>query len=152
MMKNSRKGEATKLGILYPIGWEHRELQHEKNHVYVQWTIHRKQKSLHANRWIAWLGPAMKDVASCIKLWRGACSLWTRDFLMWLHFKSVRMGNAGDWNILVPAGKKINWDAVSKSDWKQHKANWILFWKKKEMWCYKTAFYLLSGTQIFPES
>ncbi len=49
--------------------------------------------------------------------------------------KSVRMGNAGNWNILVPAGKKINWDSVSKSDWKQNKANWILVRNDKEMWC-----------------
>jgi len=90
----------------------------------------------------------MKSVASHRTLWRDACSLWTRDSWMRLLIYSVRRGNAGNWNVLVPAGKEINWDAVSKSDWKQHKANWILYWKIKEMWCYKTAFTdLISGTQ-----
>ena len=89
----------------------------------------------------------MKGVASYRMLWRDARSLWTRDSWMRLLIHSVRRGNAGNWNVLVPAGKEINWDAVSKSDWKQQKANWILYWKIKEMWCCKTVYInLISGT------
>ncbi len=90
----------------------------------------------------------MKGVASYRMLWRDTRSLWTRGPRMRLLIYSVRRINAGNWNVLVPAGKEINWDAVSNSEWKQHKANRILYWKIKEMWCYKTAFTdLISGTQ-----
>jgi len=47
--------------------------------------------------------------------------------IMFLRKQSERIGNAGNWNILVPAGKEINRDAVSKSDRTQRKANWILY-------------------------
>ena len=88
----------------------------------------------------------MKGVASYIMLRRDARSPWTGGPWMRLLIYSVRRNNAGNWNVLVPAGKEINWDAVSKSDWTQHKANWILCWKAKEMWCYKTAYTnLISG-------
>ena len=40
---------------------------------------------------------------------------------------SIRAANAGNWNVSVPAGKETNWDAVSKSDRKQQRANWILY-------------------------
>jgi len=82
---------------------------------------------------------AIKDVASCDKPWRAACKLWTRDFWMWLHFlfveRSLGIANAGNWNILVPAGKETNWDAVSKSDWKRHRANRMFNSNIRRMWC-----------------
>ena len=56
---------------------------------------------------------------------RTACRCWTGDTWMRLLFKSVRIGNAGNWSVLVPAGKEIKRDAVSKSDRKQRRANWI---------------------------
>ena len=94
----------------------------------------------------------MKGVASYRMPRRGACSLWTWDPWMRLLICSVRRINAGNWNVLVPAGKEINWDAVSNSEWKQHKANWILYWKMKEMWCCKTtSMYLILGTQSYLE-
>ena len=90
----------------------------------------------------------MKGVASYRMLWRDARSLWTRDPWMRLLINSVRRGNAGNWNVLVPAGKEINWDAVSNSERKQHKANWILYRNIKEMWCCKTAYINLTlGTR-----
>ena len=69
----------------------------------------------------------MKDVTSCIKFWRAARRLWTRNIRMRLRTsaRATGQGNAGNGNILVPAGKEINRDAVSKSDWKQPRANWI---------------------------
>ena len=48
---------------------------------------------------------------------------------------SVMRGNAGNWSVLVPVGKEINWDAVSKGDRKPYRANWIPVWKYREMWC-----------------
>ena len=75
-----------------------------------------------------------KGVTSYEMLRRMACTCWTGDAWMRLLFKSVRMGNAGNWSVLVPAGKEIKRDAVSKSDRKQRRANWILVWKYKEMW------------------
>ena len=93
----------------------------------------------------------MKGVASHRKLWRDACSLWTRDSWMRLLIYSVRRRNAGNWNVLVPAGKEINWDVVSNSEWKQHKANWNLCRNAKKMWCYRLSFYLISGTWSYLE-
>ena len=77
----------------------------------------------------------MKDVTSCIKPWRGARIRWTKDFWMRLRIRSVRTGNPGNWNVLVPGGKETKWDAVSKGDWNQHRANWILYSNMQEMWC-----------------
>ena len=94
-----------------------------------------------ATRWMTWLKTPTKDAASCNMLWRGACGHWTRDIRMWLHIWSERIGNAGNWNVLVPAGKETNWDALSKSDRKAHKANRILNGNIVEMWCYKLPFY-----------
>ena len=59
---------------------------------------------------------------------------------------SERRSNAGNWNVLVPAGKEINWDSVSKSDWKQNRANWICCSNAVEMWCYKSVFWSLMCT------
>ena len=78
---------------------------------------------------------AMKDVASCDKSRRGACSLWTGNLRMRLRNKLVRVANAGNWNVLVPAGKETKWDAVSKGDWTQQRANWIPYRNVWEMWC-----------------
>ena len=50
------------------------------------------------------------------------------------------IGNMGKWSVLVPIGKEINWDTVSKSDRKQYKANWIFYRNIEKMWCYKTCF------------
>ena len=47
-------------------------------------------------------------------------------------FESV---HAGNWNILVPAGKENNSDSLSNSEWKGKRANWIFFREEKEMWC-----------------
>ena len=102
--------------------------------IHVHETTHRKNTLLHAIRWMTWLKTPMKGVTSYIMLRVVASILWTGDSRMWLHNKSERIGNAGNWNILVPVGKEINWDAVSKSDWKQYKANWIRWWKPVEMW------------------
>ena len=55
----------------------------------------------------------------------------------------VIKGNVGNWSVLVPTGKEINWDAVIISERKQHKANWILSSNIKEMWCYKSYFWSL---------
>ena len=93
----------------------------------------------------------MKGVTSYIMLRRGARSLWTEGPRIRLRFKSVRMGNAGNWNVLVPAGEEINWDAVSKGDWKQHKANWILISNGKKMWFLDTPLYPNLGIQSFLE-
>ena len=101
---------------------------------------------------MTWLQTLMKDVTSYIMLQGSARSLWSEDIWMRFRYESVRMSNAGNWNVLVPAGKEINWDAVSKGDWTQQKANWILCWKAKEMWCCKTAcINLISGTWSYLE-
>ena len=42
--------------------------------------------------------------------------------------------NAGNWNILVPAGKENNNDCPSNSERKGNKANRIRYWKIMEMW------------------
>ena len=83
----------------------------------------------------------MKDVTSCIMPGRGACNLWTRDFRMRLRNNTERWANAGDGNILVPAGKEIKRDAASISERTQHKANWICYSNIIEMWCCRTFFY-----------
>ena len=49
---------------------------------------------------------------------------------MWLHlfFNKITfvMNNVGNWSVLVPVGREINWDSVSNSERKQNRANWIL--------------------------
>ena len=38
--------------------------------------------------------------------------------------------HAGNWNILVPAGKENNNDSPISSERKGNRANWISFWKE----------------------
>ncbi len=94
----------------------------------------------HANRWMTWLHMPKKDATNCEKPWRDVRSLWTMGVRMRLLFKSERIGNSGNWNVLVPEGIKINWDAASKSDWTQHLANWIFCSNALEMWCCRLFF------------
>ena len=61
------------------------------------------------------LTEAMKDVISCDKLRVGANDLWSGDFRMGqpstlkeCYPVFVQEANAGNWNILVPAGKENN--------------------------------------------
>ena len=69
-----------------------------------------------------WLSEAMKDVISCDKLRVGANNLWSEDFRMgqpvilkeW-HL-AWQEANAGNWNILVPAGKENNNDSPSSGE------------------------------------
>ena len=69
-----------------------------------------------------WLWEAMKDVVSCDKLRVGANDLWSEDFRMgeptWLKTKYFLIGraNAGNWNILVPAGRENNCDSASSGE------------------------------------
>jgi len=90
---------------------------------------------------MTWLEKPMKDATISDMPWRGECSLWTRDFWMRLlnrrkpHRALCGSGNAGNWSVLVPAGKEINRDSVSKSDWKRNSPNWIRFRNISEMWC-----------------
>ena len=69
-----------------------------------------------------WLWEAMKDVVSCDKLRVGANDHWSEDFRMgeptWLKTKYFLMGraNAGNWNILVPAGRENNCDSASSGE------------------------------------
>ena len=59
-----------------------------------------------------WLSEAMKDVISCDKLRVGANNLWSADFRMGQpntlkkYYPAMQEANAGNWNILVPAGKE----------------------------------------------
>ena len=59
------------------------------------------------------LTEAMKDVISCDKLRVGANNLWSGDFRMGQpgrlkdgHPDLSQEANAGNWNILVPAGRE----------------------------------------------
>ena len=69
-----------------------------------------------------WLWEAMKDVVTCDKLRVGANDHWSGDFRMgeptWLKTKYFLMGraNAGNWNILVPAGRENNCDSASSGE------------------------------------
>ena len=69
-----------------------------------------------------WLSEAMKDVISCDKLRVGANNLWSGDFRMgqpdWLktYHPTKLEANAGNWNILVPAGKENNNDSPSSGE------------------------------------
>ena len=68
-----------------------------------------------------WLSEAMKDVISCDKLRVGANNLWSEDFRMGQPdilkiYHSVMKANAGNWNILVPAGKENNNDSPSSGE------------------------------------
>ena len=69
-----------------------------------------------------WLWEAMKDVVSCDKLRVGANDHWSEDFRMgeptWLKTKYFLIGraNAGNWNILVPAGRENNCDSASSGE------------------------------------
>ena len=69
-----------------------------------------------------WLSEAMKDVISCDKLRGGANNLWSGDFRMgqpdWLksNHPTKLEANAGNWNILVPAGKENNNDSPSSGE------------------------------------
>ncbi len=85
-------------------------------------------------RWRTWFEALMKDATNCEMPRRAVRKLRTEDFWIRLLFKTERLGNAGNWNILVPAGKEINRDAVIKSDRKPHTANRIWHWKVLEMW------------------
>ena len=89
---------------------------------------------------MTWLGKPMKDVTNYEMPWRDVCSLWTMDVRMRLIYKTESLGNAGNLNVLVPAGIKINWDAASKSDWTQQLANWIFCSNALEMWCCRPSF------------
>lgn len=102
--------------------------------------VHETPEGRKAIRWKAWLNSTMKGATSSRMLWRGASNHWTRDTRMRLRIYSERRDNAGNWSILVPAGKEINWDAVSKSDWNRRKANWICYSNMAEMWCYRLSF------------
>ena len=68
------------------------------------------------DRWRTWFFTPMKDVASYDKPGRAACGHWTQDFRMGLPLRAFMAGNAGNWNVLVPAGKENKRDAASKSD------------------------------------
>ena len=96
-----------------------------------------------ANRWMTWFGRwrRARQAAKChgevhatIEPWVPQSDFWPRKGCF------VRNGNAGNWNILVPAGKEIKRDAVSNSERKPYKANWILCSNASEMWCYRTCF------------
>ena len=69
-----------------------------------------------------WLSEAMKDVISCDKLRGGANDLWSRDFRMGQpnilkrYYPTLLEANAGNWNILVPAGKENNNDSPSSGE------------------------------------
>ena len=93
-------------------------------------------------RWMTWLKIPMKSVASCDKLRRGACSLWTGDYWIGHPSRSEEIGNAVNWSVLVTAGKEINRDAVSISEKKQHRANRIPCRNEREMWCFRLTFNL----------
>ena len=60
-----------------------------------------------------WLSEAMKDVISCDKPRGDANNIWSWDFRMGqpnqlkTDYPSKMEANAGNWNILVPAGKGI---------------------------------------------
>ena len=62
------------------------------------------------------LTEAMKDVISCDKLRVGANNLWSEDFRMGQPSRlkdgysyQCKRANAGNWNILVPAGRENKW-------------------------------------------
>ena len=62
------------------------------------------------------LTEAMKDVISCDKLRVGANNLWSGDFRMGQPSRlkdgysyQCKRANAGNWNILVPAGRENKW-------------------------------------------
>lgn len=98
-----------------------------------------------AIRWRTWFETPTKGVTSYDILRRAACMLWTGGAWMRLRFRTERSGNAGNWNVLVPAGKEINWDAVSNGEWKQRKANWfnaVMYWR----WSVWTAFTSFQAT------
>ena len=69
-----------------------------------------------------WLSEAMKDVISCDKLRGGANNLWSGDFRMGqpgvlkTRHLIISGANAGNWNILVPAGKENNNDSPSSGE------------------------------------
>ena len=69
-----------------------------------------------------WLSEAMKDVISCDKLRVGANNLWSEDFRMGQPdilkecHPAWQEANAGNWNILVPAGKENNNDSPSSGE------------------------------------
>ena len=68
------------------------------------------------------LSEAMKDVISCDKSWGGANNLWSRNFRMGQpnilkrYYPTKLEANAGNWNILVPAGKENNNDSPSSGE------------------------------------
>lgn len=59
------------------------------------------------------------------------------------------LGNTGNWSVLVPVGKEINWDAVSKSDWKRCSPNWIRYSNIVEMWCWGLLLRPMCGSEVF---
>ena len=69
-----------------------------------------------------WLSEAMKDVISCDKSWGDANDLWSRNFRMGqpnqlkTDYPTKLEANAGNWNILVPAGKENNNDSPSSGE------------------------------------
>ena len=69
-----------------------------------------------------WLSEAMKDVISCDKSWGDANNLWSRNFRMGqpnqlkTDYLTKLEANAGNWNILVPAGKENNNDSPSSGE------------------------------------
>jgi hypothetical protein len=113
--------------------------------LYVDETVHKFLFVLSGG----WLGSSADEGHD--KLWYSSASrMWAlnRGCLNWTSFYSETKGNPGNWNVLVPGGKEINWDAVSKSDRKQHKANWIFCSNVGEMWCLDFLLTILSDLKL----
>ena len=100
--------------------------------------IYNNTMRTYAIRWIAWLD-------SWRRTWQAAISLGEMHAVFEPRISecdfakhSERRRNAGNWNVLVPAGKEINWDSVSNSERKQNRANRICCSNVIEMWCCRT--------------
>ena len=79
---------------------------------------------------------AKKGVVSCDIPWVGAYFLWTMGSWIGLpNYSHRRRHYSGNWNILVPDGKEINWDLVSNGEWNPVRSNWICYSNIMEMWC-----------------
>ena len=108
----------TKLKVIFfSTSWKYISPAPHENAV---WTIRKK---VGKGTWrMPWLAEAMKDVISCDKSWGDANDLWSRNFRMGQpnilkrYYPSKMEANAGNWNILVPAGKENNNDSPSSGE------------------------------------
>ena len=88
---------------------------------------------LYTRQWIAWLGSRRRTWQAAIS-WGEPHAGFEPQISEWenvrIYARAEKHEDAGNWNILVPAGKENKSDSLSSSERKGNRANWILLRKE----------------------